>query len=130
MIRAKSICFTGKGALMPDDGFRERRKYPRVKFAISVELRYPGTAAPLRAMTSEVSAGGLYIENMFTLDVGTPVAIVIWLGDEKINVKGKVATRYPQVGNGIDIVEIASPDRQKLDAFLEKNRHPATPFGR
>lgn len=109
---------------MSAEGFRERRRYPRVKSAISLELRYPGSVAPLRAMTSEVSAGGCYIETMFTLEVGTPVVMVFWLGNEKVSAKGVIATRYPQVGNGIDITQIAAEDRNKLEKFLAPTRVP------
>jgi len=83
-----------------------------------LELRHGGSTAPLRATTSEISFGGCYIETMFTLDVGTKVAIVLWLEDQKVTAKGVIATRYPQVGNGIDILEMSSEDRQKLESFL------------
>lgn len=107
---------------MSAEGVRERRKYFRVKSAVSLELRYPGAAAPLRAMTSEVSAGGCYIETMFTLEVGTPVTMAFWLGDEKISAKGVIATRYPHVGNGIEITQIAPGDRNKLENYLAHAR--------
>jgi hypothetical protein len=56
---------------------------------------------------------------MFTLDVGTALEIVMWLEGEKIFGKGVIATKYPQVGNGIDIKEMKAEDRAKLEAFLK-----------
>jgi c-di-GMP-binding flagellar brake protein YcgR len=103
---------------MTPDGFQERRRYPRVKTEIPLELRYAGSTAPLRATTSEISFGGCYIETMFTLDVGTKVEIVMWLDDQKIKATGVIATRYPQVGNGIDILEMSAEDHAKLEAFV------------
>ena len=103
---------------MTPDRIQERRRYPRVKSAVALELRYAGCTAPVRATTSEISLGGCYIETMFTLDVGTKLDMVIWLDGQKLTAKGVIATRYPQVGNGIDITDIKPEDRAKLDAFL------------
>lgn len=102
------------------DQFRERRKYPRVHREIALEAKHSGSPAPLRATTSEISIGGCYIETMFTLDVGTKLDLILWLDGLKVPVKGVIATRYPQVGNGIDFVEIASDDRHRLEKFLAK----------
>ena len=104
---------------MTPDGIQERRRFPRVKSAVALELRYAGATAPVRATTSELSLGGCYIETMFTLDVGTKLDVVMWLEGQKIAAKGIVATRYPQVGNGIDITDIKPEDRARLEAFLK-----------
>ncbi len=104
---------------MAPDGIQERRRFPRVKSAVALELRYAGCTAPVRATTSELSLSGCYIETMFTLDAGTKLDIVLWIGGQKICAKGAVATKYPQVGNGIDITEIKPEDRSRLDAFLK-----------
>lgn len=103
---------------MTPDRIQERRRYPRVKSAVALELRYPGCTAPVRATTSEISLGGCYIETMFTLDVGTKLDLVMWLDGQKLSAKGLIATRYPQVGNGIDITDMKPEDRAKLEAFL------------
>ena len=87
----------------------ERRRYPRLRAKIPVELLCPGTA-PLRTATDEISLGGCYIETMFTMDVGTKLNLVFWLKEEKLAVEGVVATKYPQVGNGIDFVHMMPQD--------------------
>ena len=104
---------------MTPERAKDRRRFPRVKSAVALELRYRGAVAPLRAMTSEVSLSGCYIETMFTLDVGTVLEIVMWLDGEKVTAKGVIATKYPQVGNGIDITEMKPESRGKLEAFLK-----------
>src|SRR5438270_4941774 len=48
----------------------ERRRYPRVKAQIPVELTCIG-AAPMRTSTDEISLCGCYIETMFTMEVET-----------------------------------------------------------
>jgi hypothetical protein len=104
---------------MTPESAQERRRFPRVRSAVALELRYRGAVAPLRATTSEVSLSGCYIETMFTLEVGTTLEIVMWLEGEKITATGVIATKYPQVGNGIDIKEMKAEDRAKLEAFLK-----------
>jgi PilZ domain-containing protein len=104
---------------MSPDRIQERRRFPRVKSALALELRYPGCTAPVRATTSEISLGGCYIETMFTLDVGTKLDVVIWLDGQKLAAKGVIATRYPQVGNGIDLTDMKPEDHAKLESFLK-----------
>ena len=104
---------------MSPDRIQERRRFPRVRSALALELRYAGGTAPVRATTSEISLSGCYIETMFTLEVGTHLDIVLWLDGQKLAAKGVVATRYPQVGNGIDLSDMKPEDRAKLEAFLK-----------
>ena len=97
----------------------ERRRYPRIKAKIPVELRCAG-AAPMRTATDEISICGCYIETMFTMEVGTKLDIVLSIHEAKLGAKGVVVTRYPQVGNGIDFVDIAPDDRIRLVQYIEQ----------
>ena len=108
---------------MTPDSSQERRRYPRVKSAIPLELHHLGNSAPVRVMTSEISLSGCYIETMFTLEIGTNLDLVLWVEGRKILAKGVIATCYPQVGNGIDITEMDATDRAKLEAFIAKAAH-------
>ena len=105
------------GEKMPHDP--ERRRYPRINAKIPLELLRPG-AAPMRTTTEEISASGCYIETMFTMDVGTNIDLVFSINDERIRIKAVVATKYPQVGNGIDFVEVSPEDRLKLSKFISE----------
>lgn len=95
----------------------ERRRYPRLKAKIPVEIRC-SNSAPMRTSTDEVSLCGCYIETMFTLEVGTRLSLFLSCEDQKIATNAVVATKYPQVGNGIDFIDIAPEDRLKLGEFL------------
>jgi len=97
----------------------ERRRYPRVKAKVPVELLCSG-AATMRTATDEISLCGCYIETMFTMDVGTKLILVFSLNEEEIRAKGVVATKYPQVGNGIDFIDVAPQDRLKLGNFISE----------
>jgi c-di-GMP-binding flagellar brake protein YcgR len=97
----------------------ERRRYPRVKTPVQVELRPEGSAAPLRVETSDISATGCYVEMSMTLAVGSRLAIVLWVGDERVTAEGIVRTQHPQFGNGIEFAGMSTGDRDKLVRHLE-----------
>ena len=47
----------------------ERRRYPRLKAKIPVEIRC-GSSAAMRTATDEVSLCGCYVETIFMMDAG------------------------------------------------------------
>src|SRR5579859_3481088 len=106
---------------MNPPGFHERRRHPRMKIAVPVELKTPSASCPLRATTTELSLCGFYIETMFTLPRGTELSIVFWIDGEQLTADVFVATHYPRVGNGVDIVEMSSADRARLQSFCQKH---------
>ena len=103
---------------VPNPG--ENRRPPRCKVAVQVELYPEGVTTPLRTATSETSLGGCYVEAMFTLAVGTPLTMTLWLGDEKVTTPCRVATCFPQVGNGIEFTGMAPDGQKKLEQFLSE----------
>ncbi len=96
----------------------EHRKHHRRKVAVSVEMCSEGSSAPLRVKTADLSISGLYVEMMFTLEVGTKLQILLWLDDVKVSTGGVVVTRDLQVGNGIEFTDMAPEDRERLQHFL------------
>ena len=102
----------------PEPKQHERRQHPREKVPVAVELQSERTSAPLRIKTADLSIGGLYVEMMFTLEVGTKLKIVLWIDDVKVSTGGVVVTRDLQVGNGIEFTDMAPADRARLKHFL------------
>jgi c-di-GMP-binding flagellar brake protein YcgR len=107
---------------MGDEGARpdnkERRRYPRIKAQVPIQLHVAGNASPSRASTSEISLGGCYVESMFTLSVGTKVALTLWVNEQPIGISAVVMTRHPQVGNGFEFTEMSPEARVKLTEFI------------
>lgn len=97
----------------------ERRRYPRVKIHVPIELNYAGSP-PVRTATDEVSLCGCYIETIFTLDVGIRLAVCLSLGDAVVKCMAVVATKYPQVGNGIDFIDMMPDDRLQLNDYIAR----------
>jgi c-di-GMP-binding flagellar brake protein YcgR len=105
---------------------QERRRYPRVKATIPVELTCAGKS-PMRTATDEISLCGCYIEMMFTIDVGTKLGVVFSLDEERVGAKGLVVTKHSQVGNGIDFIEMAAEGRLKLSEFISERERETKP---
>jgi c-di-GMP-binding flagellar brake protein YcgR len=98
----------------------ERRQWPRITVAVQAELQVIGDNFPIRVKTADLSIGGCYVEMMFTLEVGTKLNLVLWLGTLKLSTRGTVVTRHPQFGNGIQFENMSPPDEARLHGFLER----------
>jgi len=98
---------------MVDQHNPERRRYPRIKAKVPIELLHPGTP-PMRTATDEISVCGCYVETMFTMDIGTKLLVTLSVSGQPIHVSGVVVTKYPQVGNGIDFTQMHPNDSRKL----------------
>jgi len=102
----------------PESKRKERRQHPRRKVGVEVDLQSARTATPLRLKTTDLSLGGVYVEMMFTLEVGTKLKLVLWLNYVQVSTGGVVVTRDLQVGNGIKFIDMATEDRLRLKRFL------------
>lgn len=96
----------------------ERRRYPRAAVSLQVEFRLQSSDVPLRTQTTDVSLGGCYVEMPFTLEVGSKVEMVLWLGERKLNASGTVVTSHSQFGNGIEFTNMSSDGVNLLDRYL------------
>jgi c-di-GMP-binding flagellar brake protein YcgR len=102
----------------PERKQQEHRQHSRTKVIVTAELQSERTSVPLRVETADLSIGGLYVEMMFTLEVGTKLKIALWINDVKVSTGGVVVTRDIQVGNGIEFTDMAPEDRERLKHFL------------
>jgi hypothetical protein len=100
----------------------ERRKYPRLKCATSVEL-HPSQGTQIWGKTTELGEGGCYIEMPIPLKQGEKLKIGIWIEQVKLWAQGTVTTSTPGFGIGIKFTEFAEPDRERLKQFLRTITH-------
>ena len=97
---------------------QERRKYGRVRARVPCELTVKGARSAMRIETSDLSPGGCYIDMMFTLPVGMPLELKLWIDETRIDCKAVVATCDPQVGNGIKFLFVSPQDEARIQAFV------------
>jgi hypothetical protein len=107
----------------PED---ERREHSRVKMKVSVELREEGSKFPMGGGTADLSLTGCYIENIFPFAIGTTLELKLRVSDGTVLVLAKVVTADPQVGNGMEFINMLPEDVEKLRAFLEEQQKTPT----
>jgi hypothetical protein len=70
--------------------------------------------------TADISLCGGYVESMFTLEVGQKVLMTLWFNEQAMEATAIVTTRYPQLGNGFEFIDMSPKDRLKLaDVLME-----------
>jgi c-di-GMP-binding flagellar brake protein YcgR len=96
----------------------ERRKSPRLKVHVPIEIEVEGGTGPIRGATADLSAGGCYIETMFAFPVGTTLDLKLQL-ENTLLVTATVVTSDPQVGNGIRFDRMLPEDLEELQSYLK-----------
>ncbi len=96
----------------------ERRRFPRLKAGVQIELRRHDSEVPIRVGTSDIGVLGCYVEMSITLEVGSEVDVVIWLNGEALRTRARVITCHPQFGNGFEFIGLSPGDQARLSAFV------------
>jgi hypothetical protein len=119
---------------------QDRRRHPRIKCFVAVEMRINGEDAPVWGNLSNTSMGGCRVETSAVVNGGAKVEIGLWVASGKIWVKGLalngvVSRNVPSAGvirlrfSGMDAVE-----KENLKQFLKyvqdttKSRSSATSY--
>lgn len=102
----------------------DRRKHPRIKCFVAVELRVDDATSPIWGNLSNTSAGGCLVETANPVKPGAKVEIGLWLPNGKIWVKGfaltGVVTRSgPANGVRVRFEGLAPEERDNLRQFLK-----------
>ena len=102
----------------------DRRRHPRIKCFVAVELRVDHAATPIWGNLSNTSLGGCLVETASPVKPGAEVEIGLWLANGKIWVKGfalsGVVTRSgPATGVRVRFDGMAPAERDSLRQFLK-----------
>ena len=103
----------------------DRRRWPRLKCSISVEL-HTTREAVIWGKASDLSEGGCFIEMAIPLPNGTSFDIALWMGEAKLHLQGQVVSVQPGFGNGVRFLSLTSEHQELLRRFVESL---ATPEG-
>jgi hypothetical protein len=96
----------------------ERRRWPRAKCSVSIELHTPGQAV-IWGKASDLSQGGCFIEMPIPLHNGTAFDIALWLGEAKLHLQGQVVSVQPGFGNGVRFLGLTSEHQEHLRRFID-----------
>ena len=102
----------------------DRRRHPRIKCFVAVEIRVDDAKSPIWGNLSNTSAGGCLVETASPVRPGAKVEIGLWVPNGKIWVKGfalsGVVTRSaPANGVRVRFDNMAPPERDNLRQFLK-----------
>lgn len=102
----------------------DRRRHPRIKCFVAVELRVDETPAPIWGNLSNTSVGGCLVETAQPVKPGSKVEIGLWVPNGKIWVKGfalsGVVSRNRQAnGIRVNFAGMAPAERDSLREFLK-----------
>ena len=102
----------------------DRRRHPRIKCFVAVELRVDETPAPIWGNLSNTSVGGCLVETATPVKPGAKVEIGLWVPNGKIWVKGfalsGVVTRSgPASGVRVRFDGLVPTERDSLRQFLK-----------
>jgi hypothetical protein len=102
---------------------QDRRRYPRLKCFVAVELRIDGSAAPVWGNLSNTSLGGCLVETAAPVSTGAKLEVGLWVANGKIWVKGLILTGIvtgssPSFVVRIKFAELDACERETLRQFL------------
>ena len=101
----------------------DRRRYPRIKCFVAVELKVDGSETPVWGNLSNTSMGGCYVETVTPVKSGADVEIGLWVSSGKIWVKGLILNGIVIKSNpcfGVRVrFDIAGLQRESLKQFLK-----------
>ena len=103
---------------------QDRRRHPRIKCFVAVELRVDDADAPIWGNLSNTSLGGCQVETATSIIGGAKVEIGLWVASGKIWVKGLalngVVTRTaPDAGVRIRFAGMDPAEKEHLRQFLK-----------
>ncbi len=103
---------------------QDRRRYPRLKCFVAVELHVEGSATPIWGNLSNTSLGGCFVESVSPVSAGANVEIGLWLSSGKLWVKGMVLNGVvtkstPSFGIRVKFADLNEPGRETLRQFLK-----------
>lgn len=102
----------------------DRRRHPRIKCFLAVELRVDDAPTPIWGNLANTGLGGCLVETASPVKSGAKVEIGLWLANGKIWVKGfalsGVVTRSgPATGVRVRFDAMSPGDRDSLGQFLK-----------
>ena len=101
----------------------DRRRHPRMKCFVVVEVRSNGSEKPSWGNLANISLGGCFVETPASLESGAKIEIGLWVTSGQIWVKGLilngvVARTNPSFGMRVKFAAMEPTERETLRQFL------------
>jgi uncharacterized protein (TIGR02266 family) len=101
----------------------ERRRWPRMRLALQVRLRFASTQAVLDSRTVDISPGGVFIRMQRPRPEGTHVRLSLTIAEREMVLAGVVVRSVAPgsgepAGIGVQFTEIAATDEDFLHGLV------------
>jgi hypothetical protein len=102
----------------------DRRRHPRIKCFVAVEMRVNSADAPIWGNLSNTSMGGCQVETAAPIGAGAKIEIGLWVASGKIWVKGLalngvVSRNAPSGVMRVRFAGMETPEKENLRQFLK-----------
>jgi len=98
----------------------ERRRAPRYPIITDAEVTEIASETKLSARTSDLSAGGCFLDTLNPSPEGTEVVVKISRADTTFTARGKVVFLFPNAGMGVMFTSVPASQRAVLERWLEE----------
>ena len=96
----------------------ERRNQRRV--STSIEVVWEGNSGRYESRTSDLSAGGCFVDTVGLVSMGENIKFSLLLpAGDSIEIAGEVVYPCPPMGFGVQFTNVSEADRQKIDRIIK-----------
>jgi hypothetical protein len=96
----------------------EKRRHPRSKTGLPVEIKQSHQKYGIRGQTADLSLSGFYFETMLLWPLNRRFWIRLWIGDHVVDCDAMVRTCDPGVGIGFEFLFLSDHSRELLSQHL------------
>lgn len=98
----------------------ERRRHPRFPVIADAEVIEIASDTKLSAKTSDLSAGGCFLDMLNPSPEGTEIVVRISYADASFTARGKVVFVFPNMGMGVMFTDVPASQQAILQKWLEE----------
>ena len=97
---------------------QERRRAPRYPIIADAEVTEIASETTLSAKTSDLSAGGCFLDMLNPSPEGTEIVVKISYADATFTVRGRVVFLFPNMGMGVMFTNVPASQQAILEKWL------------
>ncbi len=98
----------------------DRRRHPRFPIIADAEVTEIASDTKLSAKTSDLSAGGCFLDMLNPSPEGTEIAVRISHADTTFTARGKVVFVFPNMGMGVMFTDVPASQQAILQKWLDE----------
>ena len=108
------------GQQVPSETTAKRRRRPRHRILLNIELRNEHTRSPLRVTATDISGNGCYVESMLPFPPGTHLRAQLCMGTERLTTSAVVRTCDQGLGMGIEFMTLTTEQQDEVQRHLQR----------